>query len=160
MSWRRPAQSHCRSPRKTATAKTLAGDRIVVFGKTALTHERACILADAAGKCGVFMATMPRRRVAIFQVVSGSNWPRALVTKPKPLLFGEPTDGAQRSIIKDIGRVPSPLRQQGETAILLVEQYFDFARELADRIAVMDRGELILDGATDAIDIVRRHIAV
>jgi urea transport system ATP-binding protein len=87
---------------------------------------------------------------------------RALVTKPKLLLLDEPTEGIQPSIIKDIGRVISLLRQQGEMAILLVEQYFDFARELADRIAVMDRGELVLDGATDAIDpdIVRRHIAV
>jgi len=87
---------------------------------------------------------------------------RALVTRPRLLLLDEPTEGIQPSIIKDIGRVISLLRQRGEMAILLVEQYFDFARELADHIAVMDRGEIVIDGPADTIDqhLVRSHIAV
>ena len=87
---------------------------------------------------------------------------RALVTKPKLLLLDEPTEGIQPSIIKDIGRVISLLGRSGEMAILLVEQYFDFAHELADRIAVMDRGEIVLEEAASAIDpaAVRRRISV
>jgi urea transport system ATP-binding protein len=87
---------------------------------------------------------------------------RALVMRPKFLLLEEPTEGIQPSIIKDIGRIISLLGRSGEMAILLVEQYFDFARELADRIAVMDRGEILIDGATAAIDpaAVRRMISV
>ena len=57
---------------------------------------------------------------------------RALVTRPKLLVLDEPTEGIQPSIIKDIGRAISYLRDQGKMAIVLVEQYFDFARALAD----------------------------
>jgi urea transport system ATP-binding protein len=87
---------------------------------------------------------------------------RALVTRPKLLLLDEPTEGIQPSIIKDIGRVISLLGRSGEMAILLVEQYFDFAHELADRIAVMDRGEIVMDEAAATIDpaLVRRRISV
>ena len=60
---------------------------------------------------------------------------RALVTRPRLLVLDEPTEGIQPSIIKDIGRVIALLRGRGEMAILLVEQYFDFARELADNIS-------------------------
>ena len=65
---------------------------------------------------------------------------RALVTKPKVLLLDEPTEGIQPSIIKDIGRAISYLRNLGNIAIVLVEQYLDFACELGDSFAVMDRG--------------------
>jgi urea transport system ATP-binding protein len=87
---------------------------------------------------------------------------RALVTRPKLLLLDEPTEGIQPSIIKDIGRVIALLGRSGEMAILLVEQYFDFAHELADRIAVMDRGEIVMDESSAAIDpaTVRRRISV
>ena len=61
---------------------------------------------------------------------------RALVMRPKLLLLDEPTEGIQPSIIKDIGRAIGYLRERGEIAIVLVEQYFDFARELGDRFAV------------------------
>jgi urea transport system ATP-binding protein len=65
---------------------------------------------------------------------------RALVMRPKVLLFDEPTEGIQPSIIKDIGRAISYLRSLGTIAIVLVEQYLDFACELGDNFAVMDRG--------------------
>ena len=71
---------------------------------------------------------------------------RALVMRPKLLILDEPTEGIQPSIIKDIHKVITILRQQGEMAILLVEQYFDFAKELADEYSVMDRGEVVLAG--------------
>ena len=65
---------------------------------------------------------------------------RALVMRPKLLLLDEPTEGIQPSIIKDIGRAISYLRSLGNIAIVLVEQYLDFACELGDYFAVMDRG--------------------
>jgi len=71
---------------------------------------------------------------------------RALVTQPRLLLLDEPTEGIQPSIIKDIAAVIQILRAQGRMAILLVEQYFDFAKELADGYAVMDRGQVVLKG--------------
>ncbi|NKI18438.1 urea ABC transporter ATP-binding subunit UrtE [Spongiibacter sp. KMU-166] len=87
---------------------------------------------------------------------------RALVTRPRLLVLDEPTEGIQPSIIKDIHNVISILRQQGEMAIVLVEQYFDFARELADSYAVMDRGEVLLSGrGKDMVEEeVRRHMTV
>ena len=71
---------------------------------------------------------------------------RALVTRPKLLVLDEPTEGIQPSIIKDIGRAIDLLRHKGEMAILLVEQYFEFARDLCDRYAVMDRGRIVEAG--------------
>ncbi|SMF02615.1 amino acid/amide ABC transporter ATP-binding protein 2, HAAT family [Tistlia consotensis] len=87
---------------------------------------------------------------------------RALVTRPRLLVLDEPTEGIQPSIIKDIGRVIELLRERGGMAILLVEQYFDFARDLADFFAVMDRGEILLAGPRDQLDEddVRRHLTV
>ena len=87
---------------------------------------------------------------------------RALVMKPRLLVLDEPTEGIQPSIIKDIGRVIALLRDRGEIAILLVEQYYDFARELAQTIAVMDRGDIVLSGAREALDEadVRRRLSV
>jgi len=87
---------------------------------------------------------------------------RALVMRPRLLLLDEPTEGIQPSIIKDIGRVISHLRDAGEMAILLVEQYFDFARELAQDIAVMDRGRIVLAGPLAALDEqdVRRRLSI
>lgn len=69
---------------------------------------------------------------------------RALITKPKLILFDEPTEGIQPNIIQQIGRVISYLRDQGEMAIVLVEQYFDFAYELADHFVALERGRVTL----------------
>ncbi len=87
---------------------------------------------------------------------------RALVMRPGLLLLDEPTEGIQPSIIKDIGRAISYLRDQGTMAIVLVEQYFDFARDLADFFAVMDRGQVVLAGAKSELveDDVRKHLTV
>ena len=87
---------------------------------------------------------------------------RALIMKPRLLVLDEPTEGIQPSIIKDIGRVLELLRAQGQMAILLVEQYLDFARALADRLAVMDRGQVVLSGRPDELDDgdVRRYLTV
>jgi urea transport system ATP-binding protein len=87
---------------------------------------------------------------------------RALITKPRLLILDEPTEGIQPSIIKDIGRVIKTLAQSGRMAILLVEQYFEFARDLADDYAVMDRGEVVLAGAaSDMVESdVRRYLTV
>ena len=114
---------------------------------------RCCRAASAAVPDEIFelfpvLKTMLRRRGGD---LSGGQQQqlaiaRALVMKPRLLVLDEPTEGIQPSIIKDIGRVIALLRSRGDMAILLVEQYFDFARELAQTIAVMDRGDIVLSG--------------
>jgi len=87
---------------------------------------------------------------------------RALVMRPRLLVLDEPTEGIQPSIIKDIGRAISYLKEQMGLAILLVEQYLDFAKELADTVAVMDRGEIVFAGTAGDLDSdeVRRYLTV
>jgi len=77
---------------------------------------------------------------------------RALVTRPRLLILDEPTEGIQPSIIKDIERVIRALAARGNMAILLVEQYFDFARDLAATYFVMQRGEIVLSGRSEDMD--------
>ena len=77
---------------------------------------------------------------------------RALVMRPRLLLLDEPTEGIQPSIIKDIGRAITYLRSLKQMAIILVEQYLDFARELGDRFVVMDRGSIVYSAWRDAVD--------
>ncbi len=76
---------------------------------------------------------------------------RALVTRPKLLVLDEPTEGIQPSIIKDIGRAIDYLRSKGDMTIVLVEQYFDFARDLGDDFVVMDRGAVVLAGEKGSV---------
>lgn len=71
---------------------------------------------------------------------------RALASEPRVLILDEPTEGIQPSIIKDIGRVIRRLADQGDMAIILVEQFYDFAEELADNYTVMARGQVIAQG--------------
>jgi urea transport system ATP-binding protein len=87
---------------------------------------------------------------------------RALTMRPKLLVLDEPTEGIQPSVIKDIGRAITYLRNRGDMAILLVEQYLDFAHELADDFAVMDRGEVVMSGTRETFDAeaVRKHMTV
>jgi len=87
---------------------------------------------------------------------------RALAVGPRLLILDEPTEGIQPSIIKDIERAIRTLAESGEMAILLVEQYYDFARSLADQYLVMERGEIVARGAGADMDRddVRRLLAV
>jgi urea transport system ATP-binding protein len=87
---------------------------------------------------------------------------RALVTRPGLLVLDEPTEGIQPSIIKDIGRALRYLREHSGLAILLVEQYLDFCRELADKVYIMDRGEIVFEGVAEDLDRpeVRKHLTV
>lgn len=87
---------------------------------------------------------------------------RALVMRPKLLVLDEPTEGIQPSIIKDIGRAISYLREKGNMAIVLVEQYFEFARDLADSFLVLDRGTVVLEGTRAGMveADVRRKLAI
>ena len=87
---------------------------------------------------------------------------RAMVTRPRILVLDEPTEGIQPSIIKDIGRAIRYLRDSTGMAILLVEQYLDFCRELADYVYIMDRGEIVHEGLAETLDTAeaRRHLTV
>ena len=76
---------------------------------------------------------------------------RALVTRPRLLLLDEPTEGIQPNIIMQIGKVIGSLREEGSIAIVLVEQYFDFAYELSDYTYVMKRGRFVLEGKTNKL---------
>ncbi len=111
------------------------------------------VLRDMLGRRGGDLSGGQQQQLAIA---------RALVTRPRLLILDEPTEGIQPSIIKDIEAVIRHLARRGEMAILLVEQYFEFAQRLADRYAVMDRGEVVLAGRGDEMeeDRVRRHLTV
>ena len=87
---------------------------------------------------------------------------RALVTRPRLLLLDEPTEGIQPSIIKDIERVIALLRDRGGMAIVLVEQYFDFAKRLADSFIILNRGKTALAGDSAALqsEDVKSHLTV
>ena len=87
---------------------------------------------------------------------------RALAAKPRVLILDEPTEGIQPSIIKDIGRVIRMLADRKDMAIVLVEQYYDFARDLADDYVVMERGSVLAHGkgANMEIDGVRELVAI
>ena len=95
------------------------------------------VLKDMLGRRGGDLSGGQQQQLAIG---------RALVMRPKLLVLDEPTEGIQPSIIKDIGRAISFLRNRGDMAILLVEQYFEWARDLCDNYAVMDRGQVVLSG--------------
>jgi urea transport system ATP-binding protein len=87
---------------------------------------------------------------------------RALVTRPRLLLLDEPTEGIQPSIIKDIERIIAMLRERGGMAIVLVEQYFEFARRLADSFMILNRGKTVMAGDRIALqgESVRAHLTV
>jgi len=87
---------------------------------------------------------------------------RALAMRPRLLILDEPTEGIQPSIIKEIERAIRALAATGEMAILLVEQYYDFARSLADQYLVMERGEIVARGRGAEMDAdgVRRLLTV
>ncbi|HLP40359.1 MAG TPA: urea ABC transporter ATP-binding subunit UrtE [Fibrobacteria bacterium] len=86
---------------------------------------------------------------------------RALVGAPKVLLLDEPTEGIQPSIIQDIERVLTGLKDKGGMAILLVEQYLDFARRLGDDYYIMERGSMVMGGDIESLteDHIKKHLA-
>ena len=111
------------------------------------------VLRDMLGRRGGDLSGGQQQQLAIA---------RALLTRPKLLILDEPTEGIQPSIIRDIGRAIVYLRQRGDLAILLVEQYFEWARDLADDYVVMDRGAVVLSGERkDMVETeVRKRLAV
>lgn len=87
---------------------------------------------------------------------------RALITRPKLLLLDEPTEGIQPNIVKHIGDVIEQLRARGDMAIILVEQFFDFAFDLADQIVVLKRGEVVANVAKAEVEraLILRQVSV
>lgn len=87
---------------------------------------------------------------------------RALLTEPKVLILDEPTEGIQPNIIDQIGDTIKMLRAEGKMSILLVEQYLDFCKELADTFAIMDRGAVVAAGPIAALsdDVVKKYLTV
>ena len=87
---------------------------------------------------------------------------RALLTEPQVLILDEPTEGIQPNIIDQIGETIKLLRKEGKMSILLVEQYLDFCKELADTFAIMDRGAVVCAGPVSALtdEVVRKHLTV
>jgi urea transport system ATP-binding protein len=116
-------------------------------------YELFPVLKEMLGRRGGDLSGGQQQQLAIA---------RALLARPKLIILDEPTEGIQPSIIKDIERVIRLLRQRGDIGILLCEQYFDFARALADKFVVLSRGEVVAAGAPDEMDgdDVRRHLAV
>jgi urea transport system ATP-binding protein len=111
------------------------------------------VLSDMLGRRGGDLSGGQQQQLAIG---------RALVMRPRLLLLDEPTEGIQPSIIKDIARAIAYLRNLGRIAVVLVEQYLDFARELGDHFAVMDRGAIVYSCSRDTIDeaALRRAMAI
>jgi urea transport system ATP-binding protein len=122
-------------------------------GVPAFVFEMFPILKDMQGRRGGDLSGGQQQQLAIG---------RALAMRPKLLILDEPTEGIQPSIIKDIERAIRKLVAGGEMAILLVEQYYDFAKALADRYVVLSRGEVIKSGYGRDMDAdgVRACIAV
>jgi urea transport system ATP-binding protein len=87
---------------------------------------------------------------------------RALLTEPKVLILDEPTEGIQPNIIDQIGEAIKLLRKEGRMSILLVEQYLDFCKELADDFAIMNRGAVVVSGPVSALtdEVVKEHLTV
>jgi len=134
-----------------------------IFGRLTVEENLRMGLATKAAGAGV-----PERVFELFPVLrqmlgrpggdlSGGQQQqlaigRALAMGPKLLILDEPTEGIQPSIIKDIERAIRALAATGDMAILLVEQYYDFARSLADQYLLMERGEIVMRGAGSQMD--------
>jgi len=116
-------------------------------------YELFPVLKEMLGRRGGDLSGGQQQQLAIA---------RALVADPKLIILDEPTEGIQPSIIKDIERVIRLLRERGDIAILLVEQYYDFARALADRYVVLNRGLVVKSGPGEEMDRedVRGYLAV
>ena len=122
-------------------------------GVPGFIFEMFPVLKDMLGRRGGDLSGGQQQQLALG---------RALAMRPRLLILAEPTEGIQPSIIKDIERAIRSLTAAGEMAILLVEQYYDFARSLADHYVVLSRGEVVKAGrgADMADDEVRRFLSV
>lgn len=109
------------------------------------------VLKDMLGRRGGDLSGGQQQQLAIG---------RALVTRPRLIVLDEPTEGIQPSIIKDIGRAISYLRSKGDIAIVLVEQYLDFAEELGDSFHVMERGRVVVSGRKGEVSREQLHGAM
>jgi urea transport system ATP-binding protein len=143
-------------PRLTVLENLQTGLAPLPRGKRSIPEEIFAlfpVLKEMLGRRGGDLSGGQQQQLAIG---------RALVTQPRLLILDEPTEGIQPSIIKDIERVIRELARRGTMAILLVEQYFEFAQALADRYVVMERGEVVLSGqARDMVENdVRRYLTV
>jgi len=116
-------------------------------------YELFPVLKEMLGRRGGDLSGGQQQQLAIA---------RALLQRPRLIILDEPTEGIQPSIIKDIERVIRLLRERGDIGILLCEQYFDFARALADRFVVLSRGEVVASGSADEMDgeHVKRYLSV
>ncbi len=116
-------------------------------------YELFPVLKDMLGRRGGDLSGGQQQQLAIA---------RALLAEPRLIIFDEPTEGIQPSIIKDIERVIRLLRERGDMGILLCEQYFDFAHALADKFVVLSRGEVVASGVQELMqgEDVKRHLAV
>jgi len=120
---------------------------------TGEVYELFPVLKEMLGRRGGDLSGGQQQQLAIA---------RALLQRPELIILDEPTEGIQPSIIKEIERVIQMLRQRGDIGILLCEQYFDFARVLADKFVVLSRGEVVASGMADEMDgeHVKKHLAV
>ena len=150
------------TPRRPTTAPGAASPMCRRVARSSRCSASRKIWRPASPRCRARTAASRRRSTTSFRCLqsmlgrrggdlSGGQQQqlaiaRALVTRPRLLVLDEPTEGIQPSIIKDIGRAIDYLRRKGEMAILLVEQYFEFARDLCDTFAVMERGQVVMAG--------------
>jgi urea transport system ATP-binding protein len=116
-------------------------------------YELFPVLKEMLGRRGGDLSGGQQQQLAIA---------RALLQRPALIILDEPTEGIQPSIIKDIERVIRLLRERGDIGILLCEQYFDFARALADKFVVLSRGEVVASGGSAEMDgdHVKRYLSV
>lgn len=114
-------------------------------------YELFPVLRDMAHRRGGDLSGGQQQQLAIA---------RAMIMRPKLLLLDEPTEGIQPNIIQQIGRVIRLLRDRGDIAIVLVEQYFDFAYDLADRVYILKRGAVDVAGMRDDLGRERMKAAV
>lgn len=142
-------------PLLTVKENLQTGFSAVPRGKRAIpdeVFELFPVLKEMLGRRGGDLSGGQQQQLAIG---------RALVIRPKLLVLDEPTEGIQPSVIKDIGRALTVLRNKG-IAILLVEQYLDFCREIGDHIYIMDRGKVVHSGTPATLDDpeIRKHLTV